>query len=132
MKGYPGDGLDGHAAVQVQDGNGDTTHNGDDGHVNEEHRNRTRVEAHPNATAATTAAEVANELITKLRSKLPAHVRIAGVGVAIPGQVRHTDGVVRLAPHLNWVEVPFARMLNQLGASRLYRQRRQSGVDCRT
>ncbi len=64
--------------------------------------------------AATTAADVANELITKLRAKLPAHVRIAGVGVAIPGQVRSADGVVRLAPHLNWVEVPFARMLNQL------------------
>lgn len=64
--------------------------------------------------AATTAADVANDLITKLRAQLPAGTRIAGVGVAIPGQVRSADGVVRLAPHLNWVEVPFARMLNQL------------------
>ncbi|GAB2829510.1 ROK family transcriptional regulator [Alpinimonas psychrophila] len=64
--------------------------------------------------AATTAAEVANDLITKLRAQLSPHMRIAGVGVAIPGQVRHADGVVRLAPHLNWIEVPFARMLNQL------------------
>lgn len=64
--------------------------------------------------AATTAADVANELITQLRAELPANVRIAGIGVAIPGQVRNADGVVRLAPHLNWVEVPFARMLNRL------------------
>lgn len=35
--------------------------------------------------------------------------RIAGVGLAIPGLVRATDGVVRWAPHLGWREVPFAR-----------------------
>lgn len=64
--------------------------------------------------AATTAAETANKLIEQLRKDLPAHYKIAGVGVAIPGQVRNADGVVRLAPHLNWVEVPFARMLQQL------------------
>jgi predicted NBD/HSP70 family sugar kinase len=64
--------------------------------------------------AATTAADVAHELITELRGKLSPETRIAGIGVAIPGQVRNADGVVRLAPHLNWVEVPFARMLNQL------------------
>ena len=68
----------------------------------------------PVQPAATAAAEVANDLINTLRARLPAHTRIAGIGVAIPGQVRHTDGVVRLAPHLNWIEVPFARMLNQL------------------
>lgn len=37
--------------------------------------------------------------------------RIAGVGLAIPGLVRATDGVVRWAPHLGWREVPFARQL---------------------
>ncbi len=75
------------------------------------HKIRQVTQAQP---AAPTAADVANDLITKLRAQLPAGTRIAGVGVAIPGQVRSADGVVRLAPHLNWVEVPFARMLNQL------------------
>ncbi|MEO6941387.1 MAG: ROK family protein [Terrimesophilobacter sp.] len=37
--------------------------------------------------------------------------RVVGVGAAIPGQVRRSDGVVRLAPHLGWVDAPFARLL---------------------
>lgn len=52
-------------------------------------------------------------LIQKLRNDMGPHVKIAGVGVAVPGQVRFGDGVVRLAPHLGWVEVPLAKMLQQ-------------------
>lgn len=37
--------------------------------------------------------------------------RVVGVGAAIPGLVRRVDGVVRLAPHLGWVDVPFTRLL---------------------
>ncbi|GAA3736798.1 ROK family transcriptional regulator [Leifsonia bigeumensis] len=37
--------------------------------------------------------------------------RVVGIGAAVPGLVRRSDGVVRLAPHLQWVDVPFARML---------------------
>ena len=60
------------------------------------------------------AVRDAGEMIARMRKDLPAHVRIAGVGVAVPGQVRVGDGVIRLAPHLNWVEVPFTTMLNQV------------------
>lgn len=63
---------------------------------------------------AQTAATIANQLIGSMRKQLPAGTRIAGVGVAVPGQVRVKDGVVRFAPHLNWVEVPFGPMLSQL------------------
>lgn len=35
-------------------------------------------------------------------------VRIAGAGVAVPGLVRETDGIVRLAPHLGWREADIA------------------------
>lgn len=70
--------------------------------------------------AATTAVETAHKLIEQMRKELPANYRIAGIGVAIPGQVRNADGVVRLAPHLNWVEVPFARMLQQLTGLPVY------------
>ncbi|GAA4187579.1 ROK family transcriptional regulator [Gryllotalpicola kribbensis] len=37
--------------------------------------------------------------------------RVVGVGVAMPGLVRPADGLVRRAPHLGWVDVPFAQML---------------------
>lgn len=69
---------------------------------------------HRSQPAAPTAVAKAAEAIEKLRSQLPAGTNVVGVGVAVPGQVRVEDGVVRLAPHLNWVETPFARMLSQL------------------
>ncbi|MBX3092491.1 MAG: ROK family transcriptional regulator [Cryobacterium sp.] len=37
--------------------------------------------------------------------------RVAGIGAAIPGLVREADGVVRLAPHLAWVDEPFSELL---------------------
>lgn len=40
--------------------------------------------------------------------------RIVGIGAAIPGIVRQQDGVVRLAPHLGWVDVSFARLLEDV------------------
>jgi predicted NBD/HSP70 family sugar kinase len=43
--------------------------------------------------------------------KEPGHGRVLGIGVAVPGLVRAADGVVRLAPHLNWTDEPFAAML---------------------
>ncbi len=49
--------------------------------------------------------------ISGLMSAQSSTLRIAGIGVAVPGQVRVADGQVRLAPHLQWVEVPFASML---------------------
>lgn len=37
--------------------------------------------------------------------------RVVGVGVAVPGLVRTADGLVRLAPHLGWIDEPFASLL---------------------
>lgn len=56
------------------------------------------------ATAVAVIAELVRELSTRGR-------RVAGVGLAVPGLVRATDGTVRWAPHLGWREVPFARMV---------------------
>lgn len=36
---------------------------------------------------------------------------VAGIGVAVPGQVRTGDGVVRNAPHLDWHDEPFGEPL---------------------
>lgn len=62
----------------------------------------------------TKAAQISAKLIHDLAAKLPTDARIAGVGAAIPGQIRVSDGVVRFAPHLNWVEEPFGAKLSQL------------------
>lgn len=37
--------------------------------------------------------------------------RVAAVGLAVPGLVRATDGVVRWAPHLHWTDEPIAALL---------------------
>ena len=33
---------------------------------------------------------------------------VVGIGAAIPGLIRHEDGVVRLAPHFGWIDEPFS------------------------
>lgn len=38
--------------------------------------------------------------------------RIAGIGVAVPGQVRLADGMVREATHFGWEDEPLAEMLS--------------------
>jgi predicted NBD/HSP70 family sugar kinase len=59
------------------------------------------------------SVQTATNAISELRKDLDPNQRIAGIGVAIPGQVRVSDNVVRLAPQLGWVEVPFGSMLSQ-------------------
>jgi predicted NBD/HSP70 family sugar kinase len=42
---------------------------------------------------------------------------LVGVGVGVPGIIRAEDGLVRLAPNLDWHDVPFAEILGErLGA----------------
>ncbi|QNE35253.1 ROK family transcriptional regulator [Leifsonia shinshuensis] len=60
---------------------------------------------------AAEAAAIASAVIDGLRPELSAASRVVGVGVAVPGLVREEDGVVRLAPHLEWAEEPFAAQL---------------------
>ena len=39
--------------------------------------------------------------------------QVIGLGLAIPGLVRASDGMVRLAPHLGWRDEPFAQQLSE-------------------
>lgn len=55
--------------------------------------------------------DVAAALLEETRSRLPGGFRIAGTGVAIPGQVDRASGLVHLAPRLGWSDVDFASML---------------------
>lgn len=57
------------------------------------------------------AIGIATAALDRLRPELEAATRVVGIGVAVPGLVREEDGVVRLAPHLEWAEEPFAAEL---------------------
>lgn len=46
--------------------------------------------------------------------------RIAGVGVAVPGQVRLSDGMVRDATHFGWVDEPLGEMLEAATGLRVW------------
>ena len=40
-------------------------------------------------------------------------VRCLGIGVSVPGAVRDSDGSVRFAPNLGWVDTPFTELLSR-------------------
>jgi len=62
-------------------------------------------------STAREAVDICAAVIDGLRDELEAEHRVVGIGLAIPGLVRSLDGVVRLAPHLGWVDEPVAGML---------------------
>jgi predicted NBD/HSP70 family sugar kinase len=55
--------------------------------------------------------EISAGLIASLEGELSADGSIVGIGVAVPGLVRAEDGLVRLAPHLEWVDEPVGTLL---------------------
>jgi predicted NBD/HSP70 family sugar kinase len=65
----------------------------------------------PHGTTAKEAVAICAAVIDGMRPELETHYRTVGIGVAVPGLVREHDGMVRLAPHLGWVDEPLAQML---------------------
>jgi len=63
------------------------------------------------STSAKEAVAICAAVIEGMRSELDSGYRTVGIGVAVPGVVREQDGLVRLAPHLGWVDEPLAQML---------------------
>jgi predicted NBD/HSP70 family sugar kinase len=49
-----------------------------------------------------------------------ADIRIVGVGVAVPGQVRLSDGMVREATHFGWIDAPLAALLEEATGHRVW------------
>jgi predicted NBD/HSP70 family sugar kinase len=47
-------------------------------------------------------------------------VRCLGTGVSVPGAVRDTDGAVRFAPNLGWVDQPFTELLSRRLGRRVF------------
>jgi predicted NBD/HSP70 family sugar kinase len=63
--------------------------------------------------SAAEAVAISAEIIDSLREEFDLTTRAVGIGVAVPGLVRSHDGLVRLAPHLGWVDEPLADMLEE-------------------
>jgi len=57
------------------------------------------------------AVNISTAVIEGFTDELLERGRITGIGVAVPGLVRADDGLVKLAPHLHWVDEPVAAML---------------------
>ena len=72
---------------------------------------RERVTSPPGLDSDAAVELTAATVGTLLAERLVGH-RVIGVGVAVPGQVRAEDGLVRLAPHLGWVDEPFTERLS--------------------
>ncbi|MGO4689752.1 ROK family protein [Glaciibacter sp. 2TAF33] len=72
------------------------------------HRVRYPTESVPTVADA---VAIGRSIIDGMRPDLDDRYRVVGIGAAIPGLVRVSDGVVRLAPHLDWRDEPFAELL---------------------
>lgn len=56
--------------------------------------------------------ESAAQMVEEVLAAHP-HLRCLGVGVSVPGAVRDTDGLVRFAPNMGWVDQPFAELFSR-------------------
>lgn len=57
------------------------------------------------------AVAVIGDTVTRWQTDELAGCRLVGIGVAVPGLVRASDGLVRLAPHLGWRDEDIATSL---------------------
>ena len=73
---------------------------------------RVRLASETPPTVAEALAQMVS-IIDQLRTNAGESMRIVGVGIAVPGLVRRSDGVVRLAPHLLWRDEPLAALLGE-------------------
>ena len=58
-----------------------------------------------------TVVRQVTRLCAELRRAASADARLLGIGAAVPGVVRRSDGLIRSAPNLGWTDVPFAALL---------------------
>lgn len=76
---------------------------------------RERLDQRALLTPERTAEIIAERLAAWRRDPL-ADARITGVGVAVPGPVRASDGLVREAPHLGWIDAPLSQLVTDATA----------------
>lgn len=72
-------------------------------------RARTRIEVvRPDVAEV---VEIVTRIVRAWQDNELAGSRIVGIGVAVPGLVRSSDGLIRLAPHLQWSDEDIAQPL---------------------
>lgn len=71
---------------------------------------RERIEQNHLLTAPETADILAERLAVWRADELR-DARILGIGLAVPGLVRADDGLVRITPHLGWVDSPLRALV---------------------
>ncbi len=72
---------------------------------------RIRLDRRSGHTSVEAIAADLAELAVGLRSRRPVDERLVGVGVAVVGVVRRSDGFVSMAPNLGWRDVPLGDAL---------------------
>jgi len=83
----------------------------------------------PAAPGVAETIDIVTREVNALRAGLDDDQRIVGVGLAVPGLVRTSDGVVTLAPHLLWNDEPLAEpVAAQLGIPALAANDAQLGL----
>ena len=70
-----------------------------------------RMDVRPGRTSVDDIATDLAGLATTLRDRLPAQDALIGVGVAVVGIVRRSDGLVFMAPNLGWRDEPLGERL---------------------
>jgi predicted NBD/HSP70 family sugar kinase len=75
------------------------------------HRRVRHATAEP--PTAEEAARIVANVLEGFKALFDSGLRATGIGAAVPGSVREADGVVRMAPHLEWVDEPFAALLEE-------------------
>lgn len=63
--------------------------------------------------SAQEVVNIVSAIVAGMRGELDSGFRTVGLGLAVPGLVRGSDGVVSLAPHLLWRDEPLAAMLSE-------------------
>lgn len=54
------------------------------------------------------------DFVREMQRAVPAHARYVGAGVAVSGLVRAEDGLVRLGPHVGWIDEPLGEALGKV------------------
>lgn len=70
-----------------------------------------RMDVRPGRTSVDDISTDLAELATTLRDRLPAQDTLIGVGVAVVGVVRRSDGLVFMAPNLGWRDEALGKRL---------------------
>ena len=74
---------------------------------------RTRIDRPAGHTTVEAIAADLVDLAAELGERRPAGEHLVGVGVAVVGVVRRSDGFVSMAPNLGWHDVPLGASLRQ-------------------